>query len=85
MHCRNFVCDELWKTGAQPPKFHVSQVVLVRSWEEQLPLTFDNHPRVIGYAKNQAMEFDVPYLDGDICCIDLRPPYGIRFTSNWQA
>jgi type III restriction enzyme len=40
--------------------------VLDSSWEEQLALTLENHPRVIAYAKNQAMGFDIPYLDAGV-------------------
>ena len=53
-------------TGAQPPKCHISHVVLDSSWEQQLALTLENHPRVLAYAKNQAMGFDIPYLDAGV-------------------
>ena len=63
----NFITSKpVWKTGAQPPKCHISHVVLDSSWEEQLALTLENHPRVLAYAKNQAMGFDIPYLDGGV-------------------
>lgn len=60
----NFITSKpVWKTGAQPPKCQVSHVVLDSSWEEQLALTLENHPRVLAYVKNQALGFDIPYLD----------------------
>lgn len=63
----NFITSKpVWKTGAQPPKCHISHVVLDSSWEEALALTLENHPRVIAYAKNQALGFDIPYLDGGV-------------------
>jgi type III restriction enzyme len=63
----NFITSKpVWKTGAQPPKCHVSHVVLDSSWEEGLALTLENHSRVLAYAKNQAMGFDIPYLDGGV-------------------
>lgn len=63
----NFITTKpVWKTGAQPPKCHVSHVVLDSSWEEALALTLEGHPRVIAYAKNQALGFDVPYLDAGV-------------------
>jgi type III restriction enzyme len=35
----NFITSKLvWKTGAQPPKCHISHVALDSSWEEQLAL-----------------------------------------------
>jgi type III restriction enzyme len=61
----NFITSKsCWKTGAQPPKSHISHVVLDSSWEEGLALTLERHPRVIAYAKNQALGFEIPYLDG---------------------
>jgi len=61
----NFITSKpCWTTGARPPKCHISHVVLDSSWEEQLALTLENHPRVLAYAKNQALGFDIPYLDG---------------------
>ncbi|ABS69909.1 type III restriction protein res subunit [Xanthobacter versatilis] len=61
----NFITSKpCWKTGAQPPKCQISHVVLDSSWEEQLALTLETHPRVIAYAKNQALGFEIPYLDG---------------------
>lgn len=37
--------------------------MLDSGWEEQLALTLEAHPRVLAYAKNQALGFDIPYLD----------------------
>jgi type III restriction enzyme len=63
----NFITSKpVWKTGAQPPKCQISHVVLDSDWEEQLALTLEHHPRVIAYAKNQALGFDIPYLDAGV-------------------
>ncbi len=63
----NFITSKpCWQTGARPPRSHISHVVLDSSWEEQLALTLEGHPRVLAYAKNQALGFDIPYLDGGI-------------------
>ena len=63
----NFITSKpVWKTGAQPAKCQISHVVLDSSWEEALALTLENHPRVIAYAKNQALGFDIPYLDAGV-------------------
>lgn len=60
----NFITSKpVWRTGARPPKCQVSHVVLDSSWEEQLTLTLENHPRVQSYVKNQALGFEIPYLD----------------------
>jgi type III restriction enzyme len=63
----NFITSKsCWPTGARPPKCHVSHVVLDSSWEEALALTLENHPRVLAYAKNQALGFEIPYRDGGV-------------------
>lgn len=63
----NFITSKpCWTTGARPPKCQISHVVLDSDWEEQLALTLENHPRVLAYAKNQALGFEIPYLDGGI-------------------
>ena len=63
----NFITSKTcWKTGARPPKCHISHVVLDSSWEEALALTLENHPRVLAYAKNQALGFEIPYRDGGV-------------------
>lgn len=60
----NFITSKsVWKTGAQPPKSHISHVVLDSSWEEALAQALEAHTRVLAYAKNQALGFEVPYLD----------------------
>jgi type III restriction enzyme len=61
----NFITSkECWKTGAQPPKSHISHVVKDSSWEVALAQALEGHGRVIAYAKNQALGFEIPYLDG---------------------
>jgi type III restriction enzyme len=61
----NFITSkECWKTGAQPPKSHISHVVKDSSWEVALAQALEGHDRVIAYAKNQALGFEIPYLDG---------------------
>ena len=63
----NFITSKpVWKTGAQPPKCHISHVVLDSDWEEKLALALEGHPRVVAYAKNQALGFDIPYLDAGV-------------------
>jgi type III restriction enzyme len=63
----NFITSKsCWATGARPPKCQISHVVLDSSWEQQLATTLEAHPRVLAYAKNQALGFEIPYLDGGI-------------------
>ena len=40
--------------------------MLDSTWEEALALTLENHPRVLAYAKNQALGFEIPYRDGGV-------------------
>ena len=61
----NFITSkECWKTGAQPPRSQISHVVKDSSWEVALAQALEGHPRVLAYAKNQALGFEIPYLDG---------------------
>ena len=63
----NFITSkECWKTGAQPPRSHISHVVKDSSWEIALAQALEGHGRVLAYAKNQALGFEIPYLDGGI-------------------
>lgn len=61
----NFITSkECWKTGAQPPRSQISHVVKDSSWEVALAQALEGHDRVLAYAKNQALGFEIPYLDG---------------------
>jgi type III restriction enzyme len=51
-----------WKTA--PDKCHINYVVLDSDWEAELARVLENHPKVRCYAKNQGMQFEVPYRDG---------------------
>lgn len=63
-HVNFITAKPCWATGARPPKCQISHVVLDSGWEEQLAFTLEHHPRVLAYAKNQALGFEIPYLDG---------------------
>lgn len=61
----NFITSKpCWATGARPPKSQISHVVLDSGWEERLALALEGHPRVLAYARNRALGFEIPYLDG---------------------
>ncbi len=63
----NFITSKQCQaTGARPPKSQISHVVLDSSWEGELANVLESHPRVLAYAKNQGMGFEVPYLDGGV-------------------
>ena len=63
-HVNFITTKECWKTGAQPPRSQISHVVKDSSWEIALAQALEEHPRVLAYAKNQALGFEIPYLDG---------------------
>lgn len=63
-HVNFITTKECWKTGAQPPRSQISHVVKDSSWEIALAQALEGHPRVLAYAKNQALGFEIPYLDG---------------------
>lgn len=63
-HVNFITTKECWKTGAQPPRSQISHVVKDSSWEVALAQALEGHPRVLAYAKNQALSFEIPYLDG---------------------
>ena len=63
-HVNFITTKECWKTGAQPPRSQISHVVKDSSWEVALAQALEGHPRVLAYAKNQALGFEIPYLDG---------------------
>jgi type III restriction enzyme len=52
----------VWTTD--PRRSHVSHVVLDSEWEGELARVLEAHPRVLSYAKNQGMQFEIPYRIG---------------------
>ncbi len=61
----NFITSKPCQTtGARPPKSQISHVVLDSGWEGELANVLEDHSRVLAYAKNQGMGFDVPYVLG---------------------
>lgn len=49
-----------------PDKCHINYVVLDSDWEAEMARVLESHPAVIAYAKNQGMQFEVPYRDGGL-------------------
>ena len=52
----------VWKTDAR--RSHISHVTLDSEWEGELARVLEAHPKVLSYAKNQGMQFEVPYRIG---------------------
>jgi type III restriction enzyme len=51
-----------YQTGAN--RCHINWVILDSDWEAELCRVVEAHPRVIAYAKNHALGFDIPYRRG---------------------
>lgn len=49
-----------------PQKSHINYVVCDSDWEAELARVLESHPAVRAYAKNQGLQFEVPYRDGGI-------------------
>lgn len=47
-----------------PHRSHVNWIVCDGSWERNLAERLDTHPRVVAYAKNHGLMFEVPYRCG---------------------
>ncbi|MBZ8134390.1 BPTD_3080 family restriction endonuclease [Afifella sp. IM 167] len=47
-----------------PDKSHINWIVLDSDWEGQCAQVIEDHPRVLAYAKNHNLGFEVPYLAG---------------------
>ncbi len=54
----------VWTTDRR--RSHVSHVTLDSEWEAELARVLEGHPRVLSYAKNQGMNFDIPYRLGRV-------------------
>ncbi len=54
----------VWETA--PDKCHVNYGVCDSDWEAELARVLERHSRVLGYVKNQGLQFEVPYLDGAV-------------------
>jgi type III restriction enzyme len=52
----------LWK--ADPRKCHINWIVCDSDWEAEFCRVAEAHPRVRAYARNQGLNFEVPYLMG---------------------
>ena len=49
-----------------PQKCHINYVDCDSDWEAELARVLESHPAVCAYAKNQGMQFEVPYRDGNV-------------------
>lgn len=58
--------QSLWATQGPPPKSHVNWVALDSDWEAEFCRVAEGHPRVLAYAKNHGLGFEVPYRLGGV-------------------
>ena len=58
--------QSLRATQGPPPKSHVNWVVLDSDWEAEFCRVAEAHPRVLAYAKNHSLGFEVPYRLGGV-------------------
>ncbi|RCK28747.1 restriction endonuclease [Thalassospira xiamenensis] len=61
-HVGFMTSKDLYETD--PTKSHINFVVCDSGWEAEFARAVEAHPRVISYAKNQGLGFEVPYKDG---------------------
>ena len=57
----NFVSKAEIKWKTDPDKSHINWVICDNTWELDFCRVLENHPRVLSYAKNHGLGFEVPY------------------------
>ncbi len=62
----NFITSKetLWRTRAD--RSHINIVVCDSDWEAEFARVVEGHPATLSYVKNQALGFELPWLDGAI-------------------
>lgn len=60
----NFTTSKELRWQTAPDRSHVNWVVCDSDWEAEFCRVAEAHPRVLAYAKNQGLGFEVPYLLG---------------------
>jgi len=74
----------LWATQGPPPKSHVNWVVFDSDWEAEFCRVAEAHPRVLAYAKNHSMGFEVPYRMGGTQR-HYRPDFIVRIDDSHES
>jgi type III restriction enzyme len=72
--------QSLWATQGPPPKSHVNWVVFDSDWEAEFCRVAEAHPRVLAYAKNHSLGFEVPYRLGGVQR-QYRPDFIVRLAT----
>ena len=76
--------QSLWATQGPPPKSHVNWVVFDSDWEAEFCRVAEAHPRVLAYAKNHSMGFEVPYRMGGTQR-HYRPDFIVRIDDSHES
>ncbi len=76
--------QSLWATQGPPPKSHVNWVVFDSDWEAEFCRVAETHPRVLAYAKNHSMGFEVPYRMGG-AQRHYRPDFIVRIDDGHES
>lgn len=58
----NFNTSKATRYAPRPDKSHLNWIITDSDWEDKLAARIEEHPKVISYAKNHNLGFEVPYL-----------------------
>ena len=58
----NFTTSKATRYAPDPRKSHINWIVTDSDWEDKLAARIEAHPKVLAYAKNHNLGFEVPYL-----------------------
>jgi type III restriction enzyme len=60
----NFTTSKVLRWGTDPRRCHINWVICDSNWEAEFCRVLEKHPRVLAYAKNHSLGFEVPYRMG---------------------
>lgn len=58
----NFNTTKATRYAPRPDKSHLNWIITDSDWEDKLAARIEEHPKVLSYAKNHNLGFEVPYL-----------------------
>ena len=58
----NFNTTKATRYAPRPDKSHLNWIITDSDWEDKLAARIEEHPKVLCYAKNHNLGFEVPYL-----------------------
>ena len=59
VHFNTSVATRYWP---RPDRSHLNWIITDSDWEDKLAARIEDHPKVLAYAKNHNLGFEVPYL-----------------------